>query len=173
MTPAEFLQFRDALNPASGFQSIQFREVEFAAGLQDEKYIGFFRNDPAGQEKLRARLAQPTVRDAFYGLLAQLGEDIPAQPWSEDNERKIIDVLKPIYENPEGMLPRYLLCESLVDFDQYLALWREHHVRVVERIIGHRIGTGGSSGVGYLKSTTGKKCFPLLWRVRTQLDVSA
>jgi tryptophan 2,3-dioxygenase len=171
MTPAEFLGFRHALNPASGFQSVQFREVEFAAGLQDEKYLRFFKNDPEGQARLQARLDAPTLRDAYYALLRRLGAEIPEGPWSEADEEKVLDALLPIYQNPEEMLPRYLLTESLIDLDEYLGLWREHHVRVVERIIGHKPGTGGSSGVGYLKSTTGKKAFPLLWRVRTRIDV--
>jgi tryptophan 2,3-dioxygenase len=103
--------------------------------------------------------------------LGRLGADIPEGPWSAAAEHQVIQALRPIYENPEDMLPRYLLCESLMDLDELLGLWREHHVMVVERIIGHKMGTGGSSGVGYLKSTTDKKCFPLLWRVRTELDV--
>ena len=171
MTPAEFLQFRHALNPASGFQSIQFREVEFAAGLQDPSYLKFFKNDPDGQARLQARLDGQTVRQAYYGLLRQMDHDIPEGPWSDADEERILDALLPIYEHPDEMMPLYLLSESLVDLDEYLALWREHHVRVVERIIGHKPGTGGSSGVGYLKSTTSKKCFPLLWRVRTRLNV--
>jgi tryptophan 2,3-dioxygenase len=87
--------------------------------------------------------------------------------------RKIIDALRPIYEKPSKHLPAYLLTEALVDFDQYLGLWREHHVRVVERVIGFKRGTGGSSGVGYLRSTTHKRCFPLLWDLRSYLQKSA
>jgi tryptophan 2,3-dioxygenase len=171
MTPAEFQRFRHVLNPASGFQSIQFREVEFIAGLKQERYLKFFKNDPEGHGRLVRRLEEPSVRDAFYSLLGRLGADIPEGPWSAAAEHQVIQALRPIYENPEDMLPRYLLCESLMDLDELLGLWREHHVMVVERIIGHKMGTGGSSGVGYLKSTTDKKCFPLLWRVRTELDV--
>ena len=82
----------------------------------------------------------------------------------------ILNALLPIYQRPEGHLELYLLAESLVELDEWLALWREHHVRVVERVIGFKRGTGGSSGVAYLRTTTSKKCFPYLWEVRTYLE---
>ena len=153
MRPVDFLAFRDRLNPASGFQSSQFREVEFFAGLKDEKYLSFFKNRPEMLEVLKKRLAGTDLRTEYMSMMKRLG----------------LTILQ-IYQNPEDHLAEYLLSESLIEFDEYLALWREHHVRVVERIIGFKQGTGGSSGVGYLKSTTVKKCFPELWEVRTQLD---
>jgi tryptophan 2,3-dioxygenase len=109
-------------------------------------------------------------------MLTKLGFKIPANAIEleskvDTKEREAtLQVLKPIYQNPEEHLELYLLSESLVEFDEHLALWREHHVRVVERVIGHKMGTGGSSGVEYLQSTTSKKCFPSLWDVRTRLE---
>lgn len=187
MTPAEFLEFRDRLMPASGFQSIQFREVEFLAGLKDESYFGHFKNRPEFLEILKRRASQPDLRSAYYDLLHGLGSQLgdrrgmikgPAMPVdaskleARGEKEAIIQAILPIYQDQENHLSLYLLSESLVDFDQYFGLWREHHVRVVERIIGFKRGTGGSSGAEYLISTTKKKLFPLLWEVRTYLEKS-
>jgi len=171
MLPVEFLEFRDQLMPASGFQSSQFREIEFLAGLKDERYLSFFKNRPDYLAILKKKLESPDLRTAFYKMLglAQGLSDLERQN-DEPAKNKILQAVIPIYQNPEKNLPLYLLAESLVEFDEYLALWREHHVRVVERIIGFKRGTGGSSGVEYLQSTTSKKCFPLLWEARTHLE---
>jgi tryptophan 2,3-dioxygenase len=175
MTPAEFLQFRDRLMPASGFQSVQFREVEFLVGIKDERYLRFFQNRPEQRAKLESRLAAPDLRATYYGMLRRLGHAIPdGAPATCDagdarDREVVLDALGAIYSDPERDLPLYLLTESLVEIDEYLALWREHHVQVVERIIGHKKGTGGSSGVEYLRKTTTKRAFPLLWEARTHL----
>lgn len=175
MTPAEFLQFRGKLNPASGFQSIQFREVEFLAGLRDERYLAFFKDRPEMREKLVTRMKETSLRDAYYKLLKALGFDLPEDTSVEafntkpEVREKILTTLSMFYRYPEKQMPLYLLTESLVDLDEHLALWRDHHVRVVERIIGFKVGTGGSSGAQYLQSTTRKQCFPCLWQVRTVL----
>jgi tryptophan 2,3-dioxygenase len=177
MQPVEFLQFRDKLTPASGFQSMQFREVEFMSGLKEPRYLQFFKNRPDLQAILQARLDGPDLRSHFYDMLKGLGFDVPVG--ASDKERagdeavseQILKALIPIYLNPQANLPLYLLTESLVEFDQYLGLWREHHVRVVERVIGFKKGTGGSSGVEYLRATTTKKAFPLVWEVRTRLSL--
>jgi tryptophan 2,3-dioxygenase len=176
MAPAEFLEFRDRLMPASGFQSTQYRELEFRAGLKDEAYLAHFKHRPEMQQTLRQRLSQPDLRSAFYSLLKQQGLPIPAdaaerEAKGDDTAREpVIRALLPIYQDPEDMLPLYLLAESLVEFDEYFTLWRQHHVAVVERVIGAKRGTGGSSGVEYLRSTTSKKVFPRLWEVRTYLE---
>jgi tryptophan 2,3-dioxygenase len=181
MTPVEFLEFRDRLNPASGFQSSQFREIEFIAGLKDRRFLKYFHNKPEFLKTLERRLAAPDLRTAYYDLLRAQGFKIPANASevegdSADEEARskmvdqVIQGLKVIYQKPSDHLPLYLLSEGLVEFDQYLGLWREHHVRVVERVIGFKRGTGGSSGVAYLQSTTNKKCFPALWEVRTHLE---
>lgn len=175
MTPVDFLEFRDRLNPASGFQSAQFREIEFIAGLKDERYLAHFKNRPEMIDKLQKRLNQRDLKQAYYDMLRRLEFSIPVnvaeieKGTDEAAREKVVLALMPIYQKPELNLPLYLLSEALVEFDQQMGLWREHHVRVVERIIGFRRGTGGSSGVGYLKSTTGKKTFPLLWEVRSVL----
>lgn len=177
MTPFEFLGFRERLNPASGFQSAQFREVEFIAGAKDPRYLKFFVNQPHELSKLEKRMKGKDLRGAFYDLLSKLGYEVPKGIDSAESEERnrdaILKALVKIYQNPEAELPIYLLSEALVDLDANLGLWREHHVRVVERIIGNKQGTGGSSGVNYLKQTTQKKCFPLLWEVRTCLTRSA
>lgn len=176
MTPAEFLQFRDRLNPASGFQSTQFREVEFLAGLKDERYFQHFKNRPGYISCLEKRLHGTDLRMAFYQLLRDQGFKVPEKAAAvelagdEKIGEEVIRAIRPIYQDPAKYTQLYMLSESLVEFDEYLGLWREHHVRVVERVIGHRRGTGGSSGVDYLRSTTVKKCFPWLWEVRTHLE---
>ncbi|HTL11006.1 MAG TPA: tryptophan 2,3-dioxygenase family protein [Bdellovibrionota bacterium] len=175
MTPQEFLGFRDHLMPASGFQSLQFREVEFLCGLKNERYLAFFKDQPEYLSRLKERLSGPDLNDSFLRLLHDLDYGVPAgaaakiAAGDEKTTEQALTALRSIYEEPEQELPLYLLAESLVDLDEGLALWREHHVRVVERIIGFKRGTGGSSGVSYLKTTVEKKCFPLLWDVRSHL----
>ena len=184
MTPAEFLQFRDKLNPASGFQSLQFRELEFLAGLKNEKHIGIFKAQPELAARLQKRLDEPSLRETYFELLRDLGYPLPDTTdlgtqaeldESEDGPEhgQVMASLIEIYQNPDNNLPLYLLSETFVEFDLQLDLWREHHVRVVERSIGFKRGTGGSSGVGYLRSTTGRRCFPFLWEVRTYLKKDA
>ncbi|MEB3195743.1 MAG: tryptophan 2,3-dioxygenase family protein [Candidatus Sericytochromatia bacterium] len=176
MTPIEFLGFRDHLNPASGFQSFQFRELEFIAGLVDESYYDHFI-EQSGLDNLRQRAAHPGLWACYQKLLADLGFPVPApmanQP-SEGPERdQLLKVLASLYEHPEAQMELYMLSEALVDFDTQLGLWRFHHVSVVERVIGHKVGTGGSSGSGYLRSTLTKRCFPLLFEARSLLGGAA
>lgn len=172
MTPAEFLGFRDRLMPASGFQSVQFRELEFLAGLKNPSYIKAFRGQPELQERLQRRLEGPSLRGTYYRLLRDLGYDAPALETQQENEehKEVMGALISIYQDPDQNLPLYLLSESLVEFDLQLGLWRQHHVKVVARSIGYKPGTGGSEGVSYLESTTTKQCFPYLWEVRTYLE---
>lgn len=175
MATAEFLQFRDRLNPASGFQSIQFREIEFVSGLKNLRYLDSFKNRPEFQETLLRRYQGPDLRSSFYDLLQRAGYDMPALPGpleeeSEETREAIIKALVKLYQRPDDNLLHYLLAETLVDFDEHLVLWRTHHVIMVERVIGHRRGTGGSAGVRYLQSTVDKRCFPHLWEVRTCLE---
>lgn len=184
MTPAEFLQFRDKLNPASGFQSLQFREVEFLAGLKNERYINAFKGQTELAARLQKRMDEPSLRDTYFSLLRDLGYPLPetvstglreqldADTESEEHTQVMASLIE-IYQNPDNNLALYLLSETFVEFDLQLDLWREHHVRVVERSIGFKRGTGGSSGVGYLQSTTGRRCFPFLWDVRTYLKKDA
>jgi tryptophan 2,3-dioxygenase len=175
MMPVEFLHFRKNLMPASGFQSSQFREVEFLAGVKDKSYLRFFEHEKGIKEKLESRLNQNDLRTAYYDLLKSLNYKIPENTGIENLSKnpedadQLIKTLAQIYEHPEKNLPLYLLTETLMDFDEYLSLWRNHHVKVVERILGFKPGTGGSSGVMYLRKTTEKQAFPYLWQVRTAI----
>ncbi len=176
MQPIDFLYFRDHLMPASGFQSVQFREFEFAAGLKDPRYCTFFDNRPDLRARLEARLAADDLRTAWSRMMRAAGLDVPlaADDPAQRDRPEVHDAavagILPIFERPDDHMPLYLLNESLIALDEYLALWREHHVRVVARVIGWRPGTGGSSGVDYLKSTASKRAFPELWAVRTSLQ---
>jgi tryptophan 2,3-dioxygenase len=176
MTAADFLQFRDRLKPASGFQSAQFRAVEFLAGLKDERYLRFFKDQPEELAALERRYHEPDARTTFYNMLRAMGYDIPeevsvkALESDPAAEEQLLNALCQIYQDPIDNMHLYLLSESLLDLDQYLSLWRFHHVHVVERIIGYKQGTGGSSGASYLWTTTRKRCFPYLWKIRTQLE---
>ncbi len=184
MTPQDFLGFRDNLNPASGFQSSQFREVEFAAGLREERMLEHFRSDPDAFEKLTARFAAPTLETIFYDLLEANGFALPREHWAEHHKRPEdkseatqaesrarVTELRKIYYESDKYHDIYNLSESLIDFDELISLWRAHHVTVVERIIGFKPGTGGSEGVGYLRSTLTKRAFPELWQVRSILGM--
>lgn len=186
MTPAEFLQFRDQLNPASGFQSVQFREIEFLAGLKNPRYLKAFAGQPPLAARLQRRLDEPSLNETYFELLRDLGYPLPqtvpphvAQEIENlegpdaEAQRQVMAALITVYQNPDSNLALYLLSETCVEFDLQLDLWREHHVRVVERSIGFKRGTGGSQGVAYLKSTTGRHCFPYLWDVRTYLKKEA
>jgi tryptophan 2,3-dioxygenase len=176
MTPISFLGFRDQLNPASGFQSMQFREIEFSSGLKDEGTLHSFDGDEFARERLAARYHGPTLGDAFYALLGRRGLDAPADDEKlerverrrlyERRTRAVLEVLTHFEERYE----EFQLAESLLEHDEYFALWRSHHIKMVERMVGTKPGTGGSEGVGYLRTTLDKKFFPELWEARTYLD---
>lgn len=170
MTPIEFLGFRDYLNPASGFQSLQFRELEFVAGLKDPSYYEHFE-DQAVLDALKARAEAPSLWDAFVALIGRSGFSVPATPIDAAGEaaEPLLVALTEIYARPEAHMELYMLAEDLVDFDTQLGLWRFHHVSVVERIIGAKPGTGGSAGAAYLRSTLTKRCYGLLLEARTRL----
>ncbi|MEW6281676.1 MAG: tryptophan 2,3-dioxygenase family protein [Candidatus Eremiobacterota bacterium] len=175
MATAEFLLFRDRLNPASGFQSIQFREIEYLAGVKDARYLEVFKNRPEFREVLARRLEGPDLSDTFQRLMLRHASDLPAgshdYPGHEDpHQDALMKALLKLYEHPDSNLRLYLLSESLVELDEAMAQWRYTHVLMVERVIGFRRGTGGSSGVRYLESTLSKRCFPYLWEVRTYLQ---
>jgi len=175
MTPIDFLAFRSRLTPASGFQSVQFREIEFMAGLRDDRYIEFLKKIPGAVERLEKRKREPDLQTIYFEMLKKLGFEMPENVSSAhlcsnpEDEKKVLDQVAKIYRKPNENMPLYLLSESLVDIDQMISLWREHHVRTVERIVGFKHGTGGSPGAPYLRSTTSKQCFPLLWKVRSTL----
>ena len=179
MRPQDFLGFRYHLNPASGFQSIQFREIEFRLGLKDPVVFHRLVCEPEETQRLNARLAAPSVSDVFDALLVRRGlgpagaptQAVASGPAREEDWR--VDALVRIYDDPETHADLLALCEVLIEIDECLALWRAHHVQMVERMIGSLRGTGGSAGVGYLQSTLPKRAFPDLWRVRTRLGQDA
>jgi tryptophan 2,3-dioxygenase len=176
MTPISFLAFRDELNPASGFQSMQFREIEFSSGLRDQAIMRAFSDDEFAFGRLQARFNAPTLNDAFYALLRRHGFDAPAEDvnLSEEERRRdygkrtraVLEVLTHFEERER----EFQLAESLIAHDEYFSLWRLHHIKMVERMVGTKRGTGGSEGVGYLKTTLEKKFFPEMWEARTYLD---
>jgi tryptophan 2,3-dioxygenase len=161
MTPISFLQFRDELNPASGFQSMQFREIEFSSGLKNERIVSEFQNDQFASERLQARMARPSLADAFYQALERRGFDV------SQRAQAILEILTHF----ETRYEEFQLAEALMEHDEYFSLWRSHHIKMVERMVGAKRGTGGSEGIGYLKTTLDKKFFPELWEARTYLDI--
>ncbi|SFS08331.1 tryptophan 2,3-dioxygenase [Dyella sp. OK004] len=175
LTPSEYLEFRDILGPSSGFQSLQYRQIEFLLGNKNAQMLAVFAHDPAAQEALRAVLEAPSLYDEFLRYLARRGHAVPAEllerDWSQPYQRNeaLLPVLKRIYENRAEFWPEYHMCEQLVDVEGSFQLWRFRHMKTVERIIGHRRGTGGSSGVSFLKKALELEFFPELLDVRTVL----
>lgn len=177
MTPTDFLAFRDHLRPASGFQSFQFREIEYVSGLKDERFLKNYPEESPERQRLAARLVQPSVLDAFYALLRRRGFDLPFDDLAagadntDAHERRVRELLR-IYEDSENYYGLFLLAESLIEYDETFALWRLRHVKMVERMIGTKTGTGGSEGAAYLRKTVERKFFPELWDVRNYLGTA-
>ena len=172
MTPISFLAFRDQLNPASGFQSMQFREIEFSSGLKDKNILREFSTDEFAHERLQARMARPSLTESFYRVLQRRGLDAPlSDDHKNDYEKRTRAVLE-VLTHFEERYEEFQLAESLLEHDEYFSLWRSHHIKMVERMVGAKRGTGGSEGIGYLKTTLDKKFFPELWEARTHLDVA-
>ena len=174
MTPQDFEVFRERLNPASGFQSHQFRELEYVSGSKDPRYLAFHKAVPATHARLQERLDAPTLWDAFCGLLSRRDFDVPTsapESDSADSER-LTAALATIYLNNEDHYDLYLACEYMIDYDERFQLWRFGHVKMVERTIGMKHGTGGSSGAAYLRTTLSKRFFPELWDVRSRLGAA-
>jgi tryptophan 2,3-dioxygenase len=177
MTPISFLAFRDELNPASGFQSMQFREIEFSSGLKDKTILREFESDEFAHKRIESRLAGPTLADCFYRVLQRRGLTAPIASADagtteqkkayEARTRAVLEILTHFEQRYE----EFQLAEALLEHDEYFALWRSHHIKMVERMVGAKRGTGGSEGIGYLKTTLDKKFFPELWEARTYLDV--
>jgi tryptophan 2,3-dioxygenase len=172
MTPQEFLTFRERLEAASGFQSDQFRQLEFVLGLKSEQAIARFAADSRGRAALVKRFNEATIWDAFLRYLAREHYDVPAahlrrdvtarvEP-SPEIQRILVDVYRTDPKNAE-------LCERFVDLDEGMQEWRYRHVKMVERTIGMKQGTGGSAGAGYLRTTLSQPAFPDLWEIRSQL----
>lgn len=165
MAQIGFLEFRDKLNPASGFQSMQFRELEFVSGQKNEKILESFRNDEYAYKRLSQRYAEPSLGDAFWALLGRLG-------FAVDTYEKRVAAVVQILTHPEKNADLFTMQDLLIEHDENISLWRYHHVLMVERMLGMKRGTGGSEGVGYLMSTLTKKFFPEIWEARTHLTVN-
>jgi tryptophan 2,3-dioxygenase len=164
MAQIGFLEFRDKLNPASGFQSMQFRELEFVSGQKDEKILNAFKDDEFAHARLSQRLAEPGLDDAFWGMLGRANFAVATR---EDRVQTIVEILT----HPEKNADFFIMQDLLVDHDENISLWRYHHVLMVERMLGMKPGTGGSEGVGYLMTTVTKRFFPEIWEARTHLKV--
>jgi tryptophan 2,3-dioxygenase len=172
MTPLEFLSFRDRLESGSGFQSHQFRELEFALGWKDPRAVERYPAGSEGRRRLERRLAAGTLWDAFLRYLAAGGVAVPRADLERDVTQRVgsspalRDVLVEVYRRHP---PLAELCERLVDLDEGLMEWRYRHVKMVQRTIGTRRGTGGSAGADYLLATLNQPLFPDLWAIRTEL----
>jgi tryptophan 2,3-dioxygenase len=175
MTPISFLAFRDELNPASGFQSMQFREIEFSSGLKDQRILQEFVADSFAYDRLQQRDSKPSLADVFYEALSRRGFDAPTDATNAEDKKgdygKRTRTILEILTHFENHYEEFQLTEALLDHDEYFSLWRSHHIKMVERMVGAKRGTGGSEGIGYLKTTLEKKFFPEIWEARTYLDV--
>jgi aminocarboxymuconate-semialdehyde decarboxylase len=171
MLPTHFLAFRGLLEPASGFQSEQFREIEFLCGLKDEKMLRYHRPTPEAYASLKRRLEEPSLHDVFFGALQAMGKLAPAADGTTDRERfeARARAVHELYKDEHHHRDWIDVCERLTEFDELVVSWRLRHIQLVERIIGIRMGTGGSTGASYLKLTLDKKFFPELWEARTLL----
>jgi tryptophan 2,3-dioxygenase len=175
--PAEDMGFRHLLGPSSGFQSLQYRAVEFLLGNKNAGMVRVFAHDPDGQAVLRGELALPSLYEEFLRYLARFRHAIPAayldgdHDWSAAHvsDAALLPVFERIYEDTDRYWREYSLCEDLVDLETQFQLWRFRHMRTVMRIIGFKRGTGGSSGVGFLREALELTFFPELFEVRTSI----
>lgn len=164
MAPIGFLEFRDKLNPASGFQSMQFRELEFTSGLKDEKILSSFKNDDYAHARLTKRFSEPSLADAFWDLMRR-------RDMSVDSHEERVAATVEVLTHPEKYAELYNMQDLLIEHDELIISWRYNHILMVERMLGMKRGTGGSEGVGYLMTTLTKKFFPELWEARTHLTI--
>jgi len=163
MTPQDFLEFRQRLAPASGFQSVQFRELEFLSGAKDPAYLRRFRGlTEAEEDRLAARLDEPSLWDAFLDVLR-------AHDLAAGSDDEVLASLRTVAHDRSRFAPVWAVAEALLQHDELAAQWRARHVTMVERMIGGKSGTGGSSGAPYLRSRLDLKYYPLLWALRSEL----
>jgi tryptophan 2,3-dioxygenase len=175
LTPSEYEGFRPALGTSSGFQSAQYRAIEFLLGNKDAALLDVFRHDPPLHAELQTVLRVPSLYDEFLRHLARRGLPVPPACVERDftlayvRNPDLVPVFKTIYDDPQHWWDAYDMCEKLVDVEEGFQLWRFRHMKTVERIIGHKAGTGGSSGVAYLKRAVEHSFFPELIDVRTAI----
>ena len=174
LTPSEYMEFRGVLGNASGFQSFQYRKLEFLLGNKNADTIQVFAHDHTVYEDLLRALHSPSLYDEFLRYLARRGYNIPAacldRDWSAPHTRNeaLVEIFREIYRNAKQHWEAYEMCVKLVDVEEYFQLWRFRHLKTVERIIGFRRGTGGSSGVGFLRQALELTFFPELLASRTE-----
>lgn len=175
LTPTEYAQFRGALGNSSGFQSVQYRAVEFALGNKNEKMLSVFSDHPANLAMLTAEWEKPTLYDEFLRLAARRGLPIPSDVLERDVREPyretpaLVSAIREIYQNPGTYWDLYEACEDLVDLEDNFQFWRFRHLKTVARTIGMKVGTGGSSGVGFLQRALDLTFFPELYTVRTEI----
>lgn len=175
LTPNEYAQFRDVFGKASGFQSAQYRILEFMLGNKNRSMLKVYEHQPEWHERLARTLDAPSVYEEFLMHLERQGLPVPQcvidRDFSETREENdgVVAVLKTIYDNPRDYWTQYETCEAFMDIANSFQFWRFHHLKTVERIIGHKRGTGGSSGVSFLKKAIDLEFFPELIRVRTEI----
>jgi tryptophan 2,3-dioxygenase len=178
LTPIEYAQFRGKLGEASGFQSAQYRTVEFLLGNKHPGMVRVFRHDPDAYDALTRDLGAPSLYDEFLRYLAREAHDVPPErverDWTGPYEAHpgVVEVFRRIYAEPDRHWAAYETCEELVDVEESFQLWRFRHLKTVERVIGYKRGTGGSSGVGFLKQALELTFFPELLQVRTEIGSS-
>jgi len=164
LTPVDYLKFRNVLGTSSGFQSEQFREIEFRLGLKEANFVNHYEQGSRERAALEEALNAPSLREASHGALERAGFDL-----GDRSVEAVAAAWLQVYRDAERWFDIYELAEKLVDIDDALASWRHKHVLTVERIIGNRPGTGGSAGAPYLRATLEKRVFPELWALRTDL----
>ena len=175
MTPSDYTRFRHVLGPSSGFQSDQFRTVEYMLGLKDGGFLKYQEDRPEAQQAMRDALQTPSIWDDALAAASRAGLPIPAEVLNRDFSQPYVahteveDAFLTVYREPERYWELYQLAEKLVDLDDAMATWRHKHVITVERVIGGKRGTGGTAGVSYLQATLAKRAFPELWSLRTEL----
>lgn len=175
LTPSEYGEFRHVFGKASGFQSAQYRILEFTLGNKSRATMRVFEHQPEWHARLVQALESPSLYEEFLMHLARQGMAVPERALDRDfsdvrdEDSDVVDVLRTIYENRSDNWERYETCEALVDISNNFQFWRFHHMKTVERIIGHKRGTGGSSGVPFLKKALDIEFFPELLRVRTEI----
>jgi tryptophan 2,3-dioxygenase len=176
LTPSEYMEFREILGPSSGFQSLQYRTIEFLLGNKNAAMLKMFAHDQAGHAALESVLHAPSLYDEFLRYLARWGHAVPdahlQRDWSQPHvlDAALVPVFERIYEDTGRYWREYALCEDLVDLETQFQLWRFRHMRTVQRIIGFKPGTGGSSGVAFLRKALELTFFPELFEVRTMID---
>ncbi len=175
LTPAEYAEFRHVFGTASGFQSPQYRLLEFTLGNKSRSSLKVYAHLPDWHERLNTALHSPSLYDAFLQHLARAGHAIPEQvvdrdfSKTRDEDSDVVAALKTIYEDTDKHWIYYEICEALMDINNNFQFWRYHHLKTVERIIGHKTGSGGSSGVSFLKKAIDWDFYPELIRVRTEM----